>query len=93
MNAAERVRIKAAALAEDGLMDIWHLLVDQDVNPSVRLDAHRHLAKLADVEPRREDAQSGPTFSLTLNLGSDGAPPIVVEQTQPEPMDALESAA
>ena len=88
-NAAERVRIKAAVLAEDGLMEVWALIVDDTLNPSVRLDAHKHISKLADVEPRREDAQSGPTFSLTLNLGGDATETIVMEQTQPEPLDSL----
>jgi hypothetical protein len=90
-NAAERVRIKSAVLAEDGLMEIWRVLVNDDLNPSVRLDAHKHLSKLADVEPRREDAQSGPTFSLTLNLGGDATETIVMEQTQPEKL--IEDAA
>ena len=92
MNAAERVRIKAAVLAEDGLIEIWRLLVDDTLNPSVRLDAHKHISKLADVEPRPADAQSGPTFSLTLNLGGDQAETIVLEQARPDPPE-IEDAA
>ena len=68
-NAAERVRIKSAVLAEDGLHALWDIFMDRDINPGIRLDCHKHLAKLADVEPRRaaEDAQ-GSRFAVTINL-------------------------
>lgn len=68
MHAKERVRIKAACMAEDALMDVWAILTNGELNPSVRLDAHKHLTKLADVEPRREGAEGGSRFSVTINL-------------------------
>ena len=70
-NVTERVRMKAGAMVEDGLMDVWAMLTDVENNPSVRLDAHRHLAKLADVEPKREAGMEGSRFSVVINLPGD----------------------
>jgi hypothetical protein len=66
--AADRVRLKAAALAEDGLVELWGLFSNPDVNPSIKLDVHKHLSKLADVEPKRDASEQGSRFSVTINL-------------------------
>jgi len=80
MNAAERVRIKAAVLAEDGLLEVWRILVSDDINPSVRLDAHKHVSRLADVEPKKDLADGGSRFSVTINLPSGEAMQVVASQ-------------
>lgn len=87
-NAAERVRIKSAVLAEDGLHALWDIFMDRDINPGIRLDCHKHLAKLADVEPRRDTAlDTGPKFSLTLNLG--GADPMTIEADSSQALNEI----
>lgn len=70
MNAVERTRIKAAVLAEDGLVDVWRLFLDTDVHPSIRLDSYKHICKLGDVEPKAvgADGGGGTRFSVTINL-------------------------
>ena len=85
MNAKERVQIKSAVMAEDGLMDIWKIFTNPEGNPAVRLDCHRHLTKLADVEPKRDAAEQGSRFSVTINLPGESEPMRVVAQPNPDP--------
>jgi hypothetical protein len=61
-------------MVEDALPDMWHLLANAEVHPNVRLDVHKHLSKLADVEPKKDAPEVGPQFTLTLNLGGDNDP-------------------
>jgi hypothetical protein len=68
MNAVERIRIKAAVMVEDSLLDLWKIMTNEEQSPAVRLDTHRHLSKLADVEPRKDAGDQGPKFSVTINV-------------------------
>ena len=82
-NVTERVRVKAGAMVEDALMDLWHMMTNPENHPGTRLDVHRHLSKLADVEPKRDatDAQ-GSRFSVIINLPGQSEPMrVVAEQT------------
>ncbi len=87
MNAAERVRIKTAVLVEDGLPDLWALFTNTENNPNMRLDVHKHLTKLADVEPKREaDNDIGSRFNVTIVL--PGAEPMEIHAaTGAEPIE------
>jgi len=96
MNAAERVRIKTAVMVEDGLTDLWQIMTNAEMNPSVRLDAHKHLTRLADVEPQRSADAGGSRFSVTINL--PGQEQMVVEANavpvaETEEPDLIEDAA
>jgi hypothetical protein len=90
-NAKERVQVKAATMAEDALTDVWQMLTNPEVNPSIRLDAHKHLSRLADVEPKRDAADQGGRFSVTINLPG-AAPMQVVADTATDSTDVLEAA-
>jgi hypothetical protein len=90
-NAAERVRIKTAVLAEDGLVDLWAIFVNPEVNPATRLEVHKHVTKLADVEPRREGEAMGSRFSVTIVLPGEEPMKVVAEGSggDEEPHGAL----
>lgn len=93
-NAAERVRIKAAVLAEDGLINIWNIFQNPDTHPAVRLDAHKHLTKLADVEPKKDLDAQGSRFSVTINLPNVDPMEVVatVADASEDLSDAVEAA-
>jgi len=87
-NAKERVQIKTATMVEDSLTDIWQILTNPDNNPAIRIDAHKHLSRLADVEPKKDGVDQGSRFSVTINL--PGAEPMQV--VADAAVDALEAA-
>lgn len=77
LSTKERVGFKTAIMAEDGLLELWGIFMNQEVHPNVRLDIHKYLAKLGALEPKPEQQQDGPRFTLTLNLG--GGEQVVVD--------------
>jgi hypothetical protein len=67
---SERVRLKAALLAEDGLLDLYQILKSPDTVTSAKLDAFGHLAKAADLGPsKKPDVGTGERFQININLG------------------------
>jgi hypothetical protein len=74
-NLVDRVRVKSGIMVEDSLPMLWNLMRDPKTPVDTRLKVHQHMAKLADLEPRRSMAEGGegsdgPRFSLTLNFGN-----------------------
>jgi hypothetical protein len=68
-NVRERVRAKAQALVEDSLLPVYGIIHNPDMAPATRLDGFSKLAKIADLEPRRDnDAGGGSSFQLTINI-------------------------
>ena len=70
-NAKERVKLKAAMAAEEGLLQLYGIFNNADVNPTARLEAYKQLTNLADVVPKKDAVETGSRFNLTLNLGGD----------------------
>ncbi len=69
LSTADRVRIKAALLVEDGLLDIFRILKAEDSAAAAKLDAFAALARAGDVGPSKNaSAQAGERFSVTINL-------------------------
>ena len=72
LNVRERVRIKAAMAAEDGLAELYGLFRSVETPATQRLDAYKQLTALADVQPRKEtDGGNGSMFSLTINVSGE----------------------
>ena len=79
LNAQERMRAKAQMLAEDSVMDIYEIVVDPMANPGQRIDAHKHLASLGDMLPKKDkDADIGGKVNITINIPVPGEEPVVV---------------
>ena len=70
-NSKERIRLKAAVMAEHNLLVLHDIVNDMDLNPNARLEAYKQITALADVQPKKDAVESGPKFNLTLNLGGD----------------------
>ena len=69
LSAQERIRVKAALLVEDGLLDIFRILKSADTAPAAKLDAFTALSKAGDVGTAKKDsAAGGERFSVTINL-------------------------
>ena len=76
-------RMKARAIAEDLLPEAFDMATDPTVSSSVRLDAIKWAAKVADLEPRVKEEQKGTGGGLTLNIMFAGqeAPARIIEGT------------
>lgn len=61
-------RMKAKVQAEAYLKDAHLLIKNPTVPPSVRADMIKWMAKVADLEPRKDGPDQGPTFNLQINL-------------------------
>jgi hypothetical protein len=72
-NAAERIRVKAATMVEDSLPGLWGMMHDPAIPAASRVEIHKHLMRLADMEPKRGpgDVDAPPFFQLTLNMGGE----------------------
>lgn len=60
---------KCRILAEELLVDTFHMARDPDVPAAVRAKVVENLVKWGDLEPRKNvEAVSGPGFSITINI-------------------------
>ena len=77
-NSKERIRLKAAVMAEHNLLVLHDIVNDMELNPNARLEAYKQITALADVQPKKDVAEGGPRFNLTLNFG-DGKQPMTID--------------
>ena len=75
-NAKERIRLKAAVMAEHNLLILHDIINDMDLNPTARLEAYKQVTALADVQPKKDVTDTGSRFSVTINI--PGAEPMSV---------------
>ena len=61
-------RMKARSLAEELLPEAVDMATDPTISASVRLDAIKWCAKVADLEPRAKEEAKGVGGGLTLNI-------------------------
>jgi hypothetical protein len=81
-NSKERLRIKAALIAEERLLELDAIFMDQDLNPTARLEAFKQITNLADVLPKKDVQETGTRFNLTLNLGGEAQPVVIEANTE-----------
>ncbi len=70
LSAKERVKVKASLMVEDGLLELHHIFHDVAMNPQARLDAFKQAVNLADMQPKANAQEVGPSFKFIIELGS-----------------------
>ena len=79
---------KAKVLAEDLLPTLYHMAKDSDVPAAVRRQAITDIVEWAELKPKTNQiAQSGPGFSITINIPSTANSPqqtLILEAETPE---------
>lgn len=71
-------KLKAGMMADEVMSKVFAQAIHPDTGLSVRLDALKTLAKLADLEPKQATATAqGAGFSISINIG--GSKPEVIE--------------
>lgn len=73
MNVQQRIRVKAAFLLEDSLLDLFAIVKHESLPVNAKLEAIEKLAKIADVTPGKKDQQTGMAekFSIQINIGGN----------------------
>lgn len=73
LNTPERIRLKALAMVEIGLEEMWRALHDQKEPLNARVELFKTVAKMGsvDVEKRVDQTEAGERFSVVINLGAD----------------------
>ena len=72
-NSKERIAVKAQAMVEDSLIELYTLFHDAAKNPTARLEALKTMMKLARVdagEPKDIPAASGRAVHIHINMGN-----------------------
>ena len=73
LNTPERIRLKALAMVELGLEEMWRALHDVKEPLTARVELFKTVAKMGsvDVEKRVDVANGEAKFSVVINLGAD----------------------
>jgi hypothetical protein len=69
-----RVRAKAAAAVEDGLLPVHTILHDQQMSPQARLEAFKQLTGLANLGPKKDIGGGAGSVAITINVPSRNEP-------------------
>lgn len=75
-----RVRAKAAAAVEDGLLPVHTILHDIDANPTARLEAFKQLTSLAGLGPKKEEGGTAGRVNIQINVPSAGEPVVLFSE-------------
>lgn len=72
-----RVRAKAQAAVEDGLLPVHTILHDTSAAPASRLEAFKQLTGLADLGPKKEAGSTAGRVSIVINVPGHKAPTLI----------------
>jgi hypothetical protein len=82
MNIAQRIRLKAAFLVEDGMLTIFNVIKQEGIGINAKLEAFEKLMKLSTVTNVPKEGATMEKHNITINIGG-GAPPIKVVAETP----------
>lgn len=72
LNAEERVKVKARAMVEDSLVDIFAILKSEHMIPQIRLEAFEKLMKVGDLGPRKDkDSNATKPFNIVMQFSNE----------------------
>lgn len=70
-NTVQRVRLKAAAIVEEGLLEMSARLHDTEENLNAKVELFKVLTKLGNLEVQKEASGGNERFSLVINIGDN----------------------
>ena len=84
-------RVKCSWMAEDLLEDLYRRAKDKDVSFSALLESIKFTAKASALDaPPKEEANTGSTFSININLGQGKSVSVNVAQGQNNISDVID---
>lgn len=91
LNVQQRIRLKAAYLVEDSLLDVFKIMKDEKMGSAARLEAFEKLLKSADLTPKAKDGSGGlgTGFRVNIILGDNPGSKVVIDgHALPAPVSA-----
>lgn len=88
LNVQQRIRVKAAMLVEDSLLDVFAIIKNENMPAASKLDAFEKLTKTADLTPKagKGDGGGGSSFKINIHLGDSPAQQVIIDgHALPEP--------
>lgn len=93
LNIQQRIRLKAAFLVEDSLMDIFAIIKNEQMTASTKLEAFEKLMKTADMGPtsKKNDAGGGTGhFKINIILGDSPEQKVTIDAIPQESVSTAE---
>ncbi|MFI5397586.1 MAG: hypothetical protein ACHQ9S_18775 [Candidatus Binatia bacterium] len=92
LNTQQRIRVKAALMAEDSLLDVFAIVKNESQPAAMRLEAFEKLLKSADLVPKAgsKDQGNAGAFKINIILGSTPAEQVVINGHTQESLSAPE---
>jgi hypothetical protein len=82
LNVQQRVRLKAAFLVEDSLLDIFAIIKSENMTAAAKLEAFEKLMKTADLVPRAKDGGAAPgSFKVNIIMGDAPNERVTIDAT------------
>lgn len=71
LNVQQRIRVKAAFLVEDSILEIFAIIKNESQPAAAKLEAYEKLLKTADMVPKagKGDSSTASAFKIVINLG------------------------
>ena len=84
LNVQQRIKLKAAFLVEDSLLDIFKLVKNENSAATAKLEAFEKLMRAGDLVPRagmKGDGALAAGFKININLGAGPADRVTIDAT------------
>jgi hypothetical protein len=85
MSVQDRVRLKAALLTEDSLLDVYAIIKDVEASPGQKLEAFGAIAKAGEVGVVKKE-QVGPMAPVKININIPGHQGVTID-AEPVPFE------
>lgn len=83
LNVQQRIRMKAAFLVEDSILDVFAIVKNESQGATARLDAFKKLLETADIMPTKQvgNASTAGAFRINIMLGDSPAQTVTIDGT------------
>ncbi len=81
LNVQQRIRLKAAFLVEDSILDIFAIIKNENMPVAAKLEAFEKLMKTADMTPKAKGAEGGTAsgFKVVIQMGDSPSQKVVID--------------
>lgn len=77
LNTKERIRIKAALLVEDSMLEMYGVVHNRELSPQARIDAFESLVGIADLKPDKNGSATGERVVINISVPGIEKPVVI----------------
>lgn len=81
LNVQQRIRLKAAFLVEDSILDIFAIIKNEQMPVAAKLEAFEKLMKTADMTPKagKGDGSTAAGFKVVIQMGDSPQQKVIID--------------